>query len=88
MSSLATEELSDEILGVYVVTFTGSRYALVQGLMQRLPFFIIEVVVSITDACIHRLQVDDLTLGQTGGLVDHEAAIVDMGLDRLHRLSV
>jgi len=36
----------------------------------------------------HRLQVNDLPLGQVGGLVEHEAPVVDLGFEALHRIQV
>jgi hypothetical protein len=48
--------------------------------VQRLAFFVAHVI------AVDGLQVHDLTLGQIGGLVEHEPAVVDMSFERLHRV--
>jgi hypothetical protein len=47
-------------------------------LVQRLALLVAHVV------GIERLQVHDLALGQIGGPVEHETAVVDVSLERLH----
>ncbi|MGD0676312.1 MAG: hypothetical protein ABSC94_12910 [Polyangiaceae bacterium] len=56
--------------------------ALADRVVQRVALLVAHVV------GIDGLRVHDLALGQVGGLVEHETAVVNAGLERLHRFQL
>jgi hypothetical protein len=53
--------------------------------VQSRPFLVVEIVTAKGEDLVERHELDDVALGQVGGLVEHEPAVVDVSFERLHR---
>jgi hypothetical protein len=84
--SRASEQLSDEIRGIDVIAGASGDDAFVERVEQFFPFACVQVVTTLADRGIQGHELNDLTLGQVGGLVQDEPPSTNMGFERLHRL--
>lgn len=55
---------------------------------SSLTFFVVEVVATRGQNLIDWDELNDFTFRQVGGLVEYEAAVVDVSFERLHRIEV
>jgi hypothetical protein len=74
-----------EIKGVLGVASFEIFDPFVDRPVQGCPLFDIQVVAAASKHVIDEHKLDHLALGQIGGLVEQEAAVVDVGFERRHR---
>jgi hypothetical protein len=53
--------------------------------VQACPFLLVQTVAASGKDLVNRKKLYFLALGKVGGLVQHEPAVVNVGLERLHR---
>jgi hypothetical protein len=64
------------------------RHAATMKSMQALALVIVEVVTAGFESVVGKDQLDELALGQVGGLVEDEPAVANLSLQGIHRVQV
>jgi hypothetical protein len=81
--SRPSQKLVHELIAIGVVAATCGRDAFIESIQQSGSLLVIEAVVA-THLGLDRAEVHDLALSEVRGFVEHETAVVDVGLERLH----
>lgn len=77
-------KFADRRVGVNELACLHLLDALSKGVVKPVPLFFVQIVPATGEHLVDRNEIDNLTLGQVGGLVEDESAVVDLGLQGLH----
>ena len=78
-------KLGDRRVGVDELASLHLLDALSKGLVKLPPLFFVQIVPAPGQHLVNGNEIDNLALGQIGGRVQNESAVVDLGLQGLHR---